>query len=315
MQPLIVLTGPTAAGKTALSLRLAQKIGGEIISADSMQVYRKMDIGTAKITTAEMKGIKHHMLDILDPADEFNVVIFQKMAKECICEISARGRIPIIVGGTGFYIQALLYDINFELENNGSSSNYRKELNETAILNGPEYLHDLLKKVDEEAANAIHPNNKKRLIRALEYYHQNKKPISLHNETEKKRQSPYNFAYFVLNDDREKIYENINQRVDKMLKDGLIDEVMTLKNNGFTPAMVSMQGLGYKEIFAYLDGKISFEEATTLLKRDTRRFAKRQLTWFRRERDVVWLDKGDFAGEEAMVEEMVRVIKDKRIIR
>ncbi|MCL2718238.1 MAG: tRNA (adenosine(37)-N6)-dimethylallyltransferase MiaA [Lachnospiraceae bacterium] len=322
-KPLIILTGPTAVGKTALSIKLAQRIGGEIISADSMQVYRKMDIGTAKIKACEMQGIRHHMIDILDADEEFNVVVFQKKAREHVEEINSRGLIPIITGGTGFYIQALLYDINFtneasdEICENPSGGNaagaggYRAELEALAALKGSEYLHNLLKGIDEAAAEAIHANNHRRIIRALEYHHQTGNLISLHNETEKQRKSPYNFTYFVLNNEREKIYENINRRVDEMIADGLIDEVKNLRESGLSRLMVSMQGLGYKEIFAYLDGEVTLEEAVTLLKRDTRRFAKRQLTWFRREKEVIWLNKADYHSDDEIVEEMMRVISGK----
>ena len=304
---MIILTGPTAVGKTALSLRLASRIGGEIVSADSMQVYRRMDIGTAKIKEDEREGIRHHLIDILEPDEEFNVVLFQKLAKVCIDEIYGRNRIPIVTGGTGFYIQALLYDINFCGES--GENIYREELEQLADEKGVGYLHDLLKGVDAEAAEAIHPNNRKRIIRALEYYKQTGNRISVHNEMERKRKSPYNFSYFVLNDEREKIYENINRRVDEMVSDGLIEEVSGLRAEGLKRELVSMQGLGYKEIFAYLDGEMSLEEAIILLKRDTRRFAKRQLTWFRRERDVIWLNKGDFASEDSIVQEIVSRIE------
>jgi len=310
MKPLIILTGPTAVGKTALSLKLASEVGGEIVSADSMQVYRRMDIGTAKIREDERQGIRHHLIDILEPDEEFNVVLFQKLAKECIKEIYGRNMIPIVTGGTGFYIQALLYDINF-CEETGEN-NYRVELECLADEMGSGYLHDLLKEVDEQAAEAIHPNNRKRIIRALEYHRQTGSKISAHNETEKKRQSPYNFSYFVLNDEREIIYKNINRRVDIMVADGLIEEVSRLRAEGLSRDLVSMQGLGYKEIFAYLDGEMSLDEAITLLKRDTRRFAKRQLTWFRRERDVIWLNKGDFTSEDAIVEEIMKQNENSR---
>ncbi|MCL2254449.1 MAG: tRNA (adenosine(37)-N6)-dimethylallyltransferase MiaA [Lachnospiraceae bacterium] len=304
---LIVLTGPTAVGKTALSVLLAKKIDGEIISADSMQVYKGMDIGTAKISAEEMQGVRHHLINVLEPAEEFNVVLFQKMAKECVADVLNRGKIPIIAGGTGFYIQALLYDIEFT--ENDKDDIYRKVLEALAIEKGSEYLHGMLKEVDPDAAAAIHENNQKRIIRALEYYQSNHSMISKHNETERKRTSPYDFHYFVLNDKREKIYANINSRVDKMFDDGLVSEVETLKNNGLKRDMVSMQGLGYKEIFAYLDGEITLDEAIILIKRDTRRFAKRQLTWFRRERDVTWINKQDYQNDN-LVEVLYKMAAD-----
>lgn len=290
-QPLIILTGPTAVGKTALSVELAKRINGEIISADSMQVYRYMDIGSAKIKAEEMQGIPHHLIDVLDPEDEFHVFRFQQMAKEALEGIYERGHIPILAGGTGFYIQALLYDIHFSEEGN---SPVRQRLEKEAELYGTQVLYERLKEVDPESAQIIHPNNKKRLLRALEYYELNGSRISLHNQEERRRQSPYAFCYFVLNDDRKKLYDRIDRRVDEMMDNGLVEEVRCLKNRGYRKDMVSMQGLGYKEILSYLDGELSLEEAVTLIKRDTRHFAKRQLTWFRRERDVIWINKQDF---------------------
>lgn len=288
-RPLIILTGPTAVGKTKASIGLAKAVGGEIISADSMQVYKEMDIGSAKIKKEEMDGVPHYLVDVLEPDEEFHVVRFQQMAKEAMKKIYANGHIPIVVGGTGFYIQALLYDIDFT-ENDGDDS-YRKELEEFAKLYGPEALHERLKKVDPKSAEIIHFNNVKRVIRALEFYKQSGMPISEHNETERQKESPYEFFYFVLTDAREHLYERINQRVDQMIEEGLVCEVKALKDKGYTKNMVSMQGLGYKEILDYLDGECTLEDAIYRIKRDTRHFAKRQITWFKRERDVIWIDK------------------------
>lgn len=295
-KPLIILTGPTAVGKTALSIKLAEKIGGEIISADSMQVYKYMDIGSAKIRPEEMQGIPHHLIDVLMPEEEFNVVAFQKMAKECLLGIYGRGHIPIVAGGTGFYIQALLYDISFEQEEENTS--LRKDLEALAQKEGNHYLHERLKEVDPVSAKEIHENNRKRVIRALEFYERNHSPISLHNEEQRKKPSAYKSCYFVLNDKRQSLYERIDARVDIMLKQGLLEEVKHLKEMGYQKSMVSMQGLGYKELLSYLEGEISFEEAVYLIKRDSRRFAKRQLTWFRREKDVIWIDKPEFDYED-----------------
>lgn len=292
---LVILTGPTAVGKTALSVALAKKIGGEIISADSMQVYRGMDIGSAKVTEEEMQGVPHFLIDEFDPAEEFHVVRFQEYAKRYIREIQERGHIPILVGGTGFYIQAVLYDIDFT--ENGSDHSYREELEALAKEHGAEYLHTMLASVDPASAEAIHANNVKRVIRALEFYQETGERISEHNEEERQKASPYQFAYFVLNDARDRIYANIDYRVDLMLEHGLVDEVRHLQAQGCTRDMVSMQGLGYKEILDYLDGRCSYEEAVRVLKRDTRHFAKRQLTWFRRERDVIWVDKQEIGYE------------------
>lgn len=312
-RPLIILTGPTAVGKTKASIGLAKAVGGEIISADSMQVYRRMDIGSAKIRPEEMEGVPHHLIDVLEPQEEFNVVTFQQMAKQAMEEIYAKGRIPLIVGGTGFYIQALLYDIDFTSEEGDTA--YRKELERTAKEKGSAYLHGLLKQVDEKAALEIHENNAKRIIRALEYHHLTGQKISEHNERERQKESAYQSAYFVLNDDRQKLYERIDLRVDKMMDEGLIEEVRRLKEMGLTKECVSMQGLGYKEMLAYLDGEISLEEAVYIIKRDTRHFAKRQITWFKRERDVIWLNKGEFGyDEDRILAEMLKELEKREII-
>ncbi|MCH5274194.1 MAG: tRNA (adenosine(37)-N6)-dimethylallyltransferase MiaA [Lachnospiraceae bacterium] len=303
-KPLIVLSGPTAVGKTKLSLALAKAIGGEIISADSMQVYKHMDIGSAKIKPEEMEGVPHHLIDVLEPEEEFNVVIFQKLCKEAMEGIYKRGHIPILTGGTGFYIQAVLYDIDFT-ENDGDIS-YREELEALAKEQGSEYLHQMLFFVDEKSAEAIHPNNTKRIIRALEFAHQTHEPISAHNEEQRSREGPYASCYFVLTDDRDKLYARIDKRVEEMLSEGLFDEVKKLKARGCTRNMVSMQGLGYKELLAHLEGEISLDEAVYRIKRDTRHFAKRQLTWFKREKEVIWYHKGEFGyDEEAILKDMV----------
>lgn len=312
--PLIVLTGPTAVGKTELSIQLAKRVNGEIISADSMQVYRHMDIGSAKIRPEEMQGIPHHLIDILEPDEEFHVVRFQEYAKKYIRQIQERGHIPILTGGTGFYIQAVLYDIDFT-ETTGDSA-YRRQLEELAKERGASYLHQKLREVDPASADSIHANNVKRVIRALEYYRATGEPISRHNEQEREKPSPYQFAYFVLNDTRSHLYERIDRRVDQMLKEGLIDEVRCLKGMGFTRDMVSMQGLGYKEILAYLEGIYTLEEAVYILKRDTRHFAKRQLTWFKRERDVDWISKESYAYDNGnILDAMTKILIQRGIIK
>lgn len=298
-KPLIVLTGPTAVGKTDLSIALAKAVNGAIVSADSMQVYRHMDIGSAKIKQDEQQGIPHYLIDALEPWEEFHVVRFQEMAQEAMAEIYAQGKLPIITGGTGFYIQALLYGIDFTEEE--QDPEYRKSLELLAEEKGAAHLHELLRQVDEKSAQDIHENNIKRVIRALEYHHLTGQKISEHNEAERQKESPYAFCYFVLNDERAKLYQRIEQRVDRMLAEGLVEEVRSLKNMGCTREMVSMQGLGYKEILDYLEGRQSLDEAIYLIKRDTRHFAKRQLTWFRRERDVIWLNKPDFGYDEQKI--------------
>ena len=305
-KPIVVLTGPTAVGKTELSIQLAKVIGGEIISADSMQVYKYMDVGSAKITPEEMDGVRHYLVDELEPFDEFHVVKFQEYAQKYLNEIYAHGKIPIIAGGTGFYIQALLNDIDFTEQE--SDSAYRKELEALAEEHGNQYLHDRLKEVDPESAEAIHPNNRKRVIRALEFYQETGRKISEHNAKEQMRTSPYNFAYFVLNDERSHLYKRIDARVDKMIEDGLEAEVRRLKEMGCTKDMVAMQGIGYKEMLSYLDGSYSLEEAVYIIKRETRHFAKRQITWFKRERDVIWLNKNEFDYKnEAILAYMIKL--------
>ncbi|MEY8390657.1 tRNA (adenosine(37)-N6)-dimethylallyltransferase MiaA [Lachnospiraceae bacterium] len=291
-KPLIILTGPTAAGKTELSIQLAKMAKASVISADSMQVYRHMDIGSAKIKKSEMQEIPHYLIDLLEPAEEFHVVKFQEYAKTYMDEIYAQGRIPLIVGGTGFYIQAVLYDIDFTKEQ--GDAGYRALLERKAKEQGAHVLYEMLAQADPKAAKKIHKNNVKRVIRALEFHHLSGQKISEHNDAQQQKESPYNFVYFVLNDERERLYQRINQRVEQMLDKGLVAEVEKLRRLGCDRHMVSMQGLGYKEILEYLDGRCTLEEAVYKIKRDTRHFAKRQLTWFRRERDVTWINKPDF---------------------
>lgn len=312
MKPLIILTGPTAVGKTALSIGLAKAVDGEIISADSMQVYRKMNIGTAKIEPSEMQGVRHHLIDILDPGEEFNVVLFKRYALEAMEDIYSRGKIPVIVGGTGFYIQALLYDIDFE--DNDNDMSYREELQRLAAEKGNSYIHDMLSMVDPESAEKIHENNVKRVIRALEFYRKTGMKISEHNETEAQKESPYNFEYFVLNDDRSKLYDRIDRRIDIMLEQGLEAEVRQLVSEGYSRELVSMQGLGYKEIIDYIQGRCSFDEAVYTLKRDTRHFAKRQITWFKREKQVTWVNKNEYDSESSILEYMMNRLREKNII-
>jgi tRNA dimethylallyltransferase len=313
-KPMVILTGPTAVGKTALSIELAKKINGCIISADSMQVYRHMDIGSAKVTPEEMQGVRHYLIDELSPTEEFNIVLFQQMAKKALEEIYENGHIPIIAGGTGFYIQALLYDIDFEDQD--ADMDYRRSLEEYAKGHGAHALHERLKDIDPVSYETIHENNVKRTIRALEFFEKTKTPISEHNEAEREKQSPYNFAYFVLTDERKRLYERIDRRVDMMMEQGLVAEVQKLKEIGCSRQMVSMQGLGYKEILDYLDNKISLEEAVYIIKRETRHFAKRQLTWFRREREVIWLDKQQYRYEdERILADMRRILEEKGIVK
>ncbi|MDE6712950.1 MAG: tRNA (adenosine(37)-N6)-dimethylallyltransferase MiaA [Lachnospiraceae bacterium] len=309
-KPLIIIAGPTAAGKTKTSILLAKKVDGEIISADSMQVYRYMDIGSAKVTPEEMQGVPHHLIDVLEPTEEFNVVRFQTMAKAAMEDIYARGRVPILVGGTGFYIQSILYDIDFT--ENEADTAYRHELEHLAKEQGSEALYRMLMEADPEAAKELHPNNIKRVIRALEYHRLTGQKISDHNREQRQKSSPYEAYYFVLTMDRAKLYQRIDLRVDLMLEQGLVEEVRKLKEMGLTKNDISMQGLGYKEILAFLDGESTLEEAIYTIKRDTRHFAKRQLTWFRREPEAIWIDcDPDQRTAEDIVSELLKYISGR----
>lgn len=311
MKKLIVLTGPTAVGKTDLSIRLAKGVGGEIISADSMQVYRRMNIGTAKIRPEEMDGVRHHLIDILEPGESFNAFLFKEYAKKAADGIWERGNIPIIVGGTGFYIQTLLYDIEFA---QSDDDGIRDELNRLYAEKGAGYMHDVLQEIDPDYAAEVHENNVKKVIRAIEFYRQTGCRMSEHNAVQRERTSPYNFAYFVLSDDRKLLYDRIDRRIDRMLEEGLVDEVKALLSEGLKRDSVSMQGLGYKEIAAYLAGEISLDEAVYILKRDTRHFAKRQLTWFRREKNVEFVELDKLKSRDAAYEYMLGVLREKNII-
>ncbi|MBQ3795601.1 MAG: tRNA (adenosine(37)-N6)-dimethylallyltransferase MiaA [Butyrivibrio sp.] len=305
-QKLVILTGPTAVGKSKLSIELAKRLGGEIISADSMQVYKYMNIGTDKISPEKMGGVPHHLIDFLEPTEDFNVFMFQKLVKEKIAEISERGNVPILVGGTGFYIQAVLYDIDFtETDEDGT---YREELEKRAEKEGTHSLHEELRQVDPASAEIIHENNVKRVIRALEYYKKTGKPISEHNNEQHQRTSPYDFRYFVLTDERKTLYSRIDKRVDQMIAEGLEDEVKSLQKLNIPKTATSMQSLGYREMIGYLEGEYDLERAIYLIKLNTRHFAKRQLTWFRRERDVIWVDKNEFDhDDELILKEMIRI--------
>ncbi len=308
---LIILAGPTASGKTSVSIELAKRLGGEIISADSMQVYKNMDVGTAKISVEEMQGVKHHLIDVLDPKEDFNIVKFQNMVKCSIEEIVKNGHIPILVGGTGFYIQSIIYDIDFNNEDDNSS--VRKKLEEEYDTFGADFMYEKLKKIDSVSAQTIHKNNKKRIIRAIEYFLINNEPISSHNEVQRKKKSPYDYRFFVLNPARDILYERINKRVDIMVENGLVDEVKKLREMGLSMANISMQGIGYKEIIEYLDGEVSLETAIENIKQNTRHMAKRQVTWFKREKDVIYVDPFSFESNEKIVDYMSEKINTERI--
>ncbi|MCR5451928.1 MAG: tRNA (adenosine(37)-N6)-dimethylallyltransferase MiaA [Lachnospiraceae bacterium] len=308
--PLIILTGPTGVGKSALSIRLAKELDCEIISADSMQVYKGMDIGTAKITKEEACGIRHYGIDLTSPDSCYNVTGFVTMAKNAITEIVSRGKLPLVVGGTGFYIQALLYDVEFTEEE--TDDKRRKELSEYAEIHGPEALHELLKDIDPISYETIHYNNVKRTIRAIEFYEKNKFPISSHNREQKQRESFYNSAYFVLERKRDSLYENINKRVDLMMEKGLLAEARRIYDLGIDRSFCAMQAIGYKQLFEYFDGSVSLDEAIDNIKKESRHYAKRQLTWFRREKDVIWLEREE--SDDVIFDHILEILKEREIV-
>ncbi len=311
-RPLVVIGGPTACGKTGFSIQLAKKIGGEIISADSMQVYRKMDIGTAKVTAEEADGVPHYLVDELEPDEEYNVMLFQQKAKAYLKQIWAKGKIPILVGGTGFYINALLYDTDFtETEHNTS---YREACYALAREQGAEALYERLVKVDPVYAAGIHANNVKRVTRALEYHHLTGQKFSEHNAEQKEKDIPYDAAVIILTMERKRLYQRIEQRIDNMMEQGLLQEVKGLLDQGYSPELVSMQGIGYKEFIPYVLGECTLEEAIVQLKTNTRRFAKRQLTWFRRQIDGLWLDLSEISLEDAL-EDAMQELQQKKILK
>lgn len=309
-RPLVIIAGPTAVGKTRISVSLAKRMDGEIISADSMQVYRGMDIGTAKIRPEEMEGVKHHLIDIIEPDEEFSVMIFREKAMEAVNAIYENGHLPIVAGGTGFYIQALLYDIDFTEYDDEKQKEVRSELEAELEKCGALYMHEKLRAVDPDSAAIIHMNNTKRMLHALEYYIITGRRISEHNSEMHEKTSPFKFKYFVINDEREKVYDNINRRVDIMFEQGLAEEVDGLLKSGISPELPSMLGLGYKETADWLLGKTTGEEAVYLIKRDTRHFAKKQLVWFKREKITEFIEKKDFPNEEEIVSCLEKRIRE-----
>ncbi|MBC2581370.1 tRNA (adenosine(37)-N6)-dimethylallyltransferase MiaA [Clostridium sp. DJ247] len=303
MKDLFILAGPTAVGKTDISIKLAKKLKGEILSADSMQIYEYMDIGSAKISKEEMQGIPHHLIDIVDPHESFNVSQFKALSEKKIDAISHKNKLPMLVGGTGLYINSLIYNYDFTEAN--VDEDYREYLQKLASDKGKEYVHELLKDIDIDSYNRLYPNDLKRVIRALEVYKLTGKTISQCNMENDIYDIPYNVFYFVLTMDRAKLYDRINKRVDIMIYNGLIDEVKKLKAMGCTADMQSMKGIGYKEILYFLDGSISLEEAVYLIKKGSRNYAKRQLTWFRKDKRVIWIDKDKFDSEDEIVEDII----------
>lgn len=289
---LLVLIGPTAVGKTSLSIDLAKKIDGEIISADSMQIYKYMNIGTAKVKREEMENIPHHLINIVYPDEEFTVADYKRNAEKYINKINELGKIPVVVGGTGLYINSLVYELRFT--NVEANEDFRHKYNELADTCGNEYIHNELYKIDKVSAKRINPNDRKRVIRALEIYHETGKPMSYYNKNFRREIDKYNLVMIGLTMDRAVLYSRINKRVDDMIKEGLVEEVEKLLNMGYNKELVSMQGIGYKEIVSYLEGNICLDKAIEALKRNTRRFAKRQLTWFKRDKRIHWIDVNEF---------------------
>ena len=295
---ILVLAGPTAVGKTELSIRLAKALNGEIVSTDSMQIYKGMDIGSAKITEEEMQGVKHHMLDVVEPDKAFSVADYKDMAEKAIKDILSRGKLPILTGGTGLYINALTCNMNFT--ESEKDDEYRDELSKLMDEEGPEYVHNMLKEIDPISYEAIHTKNRKRVIRALEVYKLTGKPFSSYNAGDDLYKSKYDVHYYVLNMDRAKLYERINKRVEIMYEKGLLDECIKLKKLGYTSSMQSMQGIGYKEVLLYLDGLITLEESMDMVKQGSRNYAKRQLTWFRKDPRAVFLNKDEMSDDEIL---------------
>ena len=304
MKDLFILAGPTAVGKTEISIKLAEKLNGEIISADSMQIYKYMNIGSAKISINEMRGVPHHLVDIIEPSEEFSVAEFKKIAQSAIIDITNKNKLPMIVGGTGLYINSLIY--NYSFADTNKDDVYREYLTKLADEKGKEYVHNLLKDIDVEAYNKLYPNDLKRVIRALEVYKVSGKSMSEFVQEQNIFDIPYNVHYFVLNMDRKELYNRINRRVDIMIENNLIDEVIGLKKMGYNADMQSMKGIGYKEILYYLNGEISLTEAIEMIKQGSRNYAKRQLTWFRKDSRVNWINKDEFNNDDEIVEYIIK---------
>jgi tRNA dimethylallyltransferase len=304
-----IIVGPTGVGKTDISIELAKALNGEIISADSAQVYKYMDIGTAKADEAEMQGIKHYMIDEVNPDQSFSVAQFRDRAESYIQEITAKGKLPIIAGGTGLYINSLLNNLDFTPS--VGDENFRQEMQDIADQKGAEYLHNMLKDIDAESYQRLHPNDTRRVIRALEVYKYTGKTISYFQEESRKAPSRYEFAFVGLTMDRQRLYDRINRRVDIMLEKGLISEVQRLLDMGYNRELVSMQALGYKEIVQYLENEIGLEEAIFILKRDSRHYAKRQLTWFRRDERIKWFNFDDYEDRTLLLKNIINYIAGK----
>lgn len=303
---ILIIAGPTAVGKTNISIKLAKALNGEIISTDSMQIYKYMDIGSAKVSKEEMDGVPHHLIDFVDPHNEFSVSEFKELATDIIKDIHSRGKLPMLVGGTGLYVDSIVCDMNFT--ESEKDEEYRAYLNNLAEEKGNEYLHEMLKDIDEESYNGIHFNNRKRVIRALEVYKLTNKPFSSFKAKNNIYKTSYNIYYYVLDMDRQKLYDRINQRVDIMLDAGLINEVKKLEELGLTDDMQSMKGIGYKEILYYLQGKMSLEDSIEMIKQGSRNYAKRQLTWFRKDPRANFINKDNYTNEEEIINKIINDI-------
>ena len=307
MNKLIIISGPTAVGKSKISIEVAKKMNCEIISADSMQIYKYMDIGSAKITKEEMEGIPHHLINIRHPQEGFSVSEFKSEALKVIKQIYERGTIPLLTGGTGLYIDSLIRDYSFA--NTDKDEEYRSYLETYALENGREGLHNLLKERDPESFEKLYPNDLKRVIRALEIFKVTGKKIGELTDVKVKNENEYDLHYFVLNMNREDLYNRINERVDKMMENGLLDEVAKLNKMGYTTFMQSMKGIGYKELLEYLNGLITLSDAVEKIKKGSRNYAKRQLTWFRKDKRIIWINKDEFSDEGQIVDFIINNIK------
>lgn len=305
--PLVILTGPTAVGKTNLSIQLAKKMNMEIISADSMQIYKYMDVGSAKVTEDEMDGVKHYLIDEVTPDYSFSVSEFQERANDYINKIVEKDKLPLVTGGTGLYLNSLIYNMDFAKSD--ADNELREMLRVQLEENGIDYMYEKLKSLDKEAADRIHKNNTKRVIRAIEVCMSGKKMSDFSNDL--KLNEKYEPIIIVLNRDREHLYKRINKRVDIMISQGLEDEVKTLLNMGYSSDLVSMQGIGYKEIIKYLNNEYTYEEAIEIIKRDSRRYAKRQLTWFRRYENAKWFDLDNYNDEKILLDDVISYIEKK----
>ena len=306
---LVIITGPTASGKSAAAVETAKILNGEIVSADSMQIYKYMDIGSAKVTIDEMQGIPHYMIDIVEPDFDFSVALYREMAGKYIDDITARGKLPIVTGGTGLYINSLTYPLDFT--DADEDLEYREHLYSLSKEYGNVYIHEMLKDIDIKTYERLHPNDIKRIVRALEVYKLTGKTMTEYNEMAKDMDIEFNLAYIGLAMNRQKLYDRINKRVDVMFDNGLIDEVKKLKEMGYNKSMNSMQGIGYKELFDYLNGIYSLDEVKDIIKQSSRRYAKRQITWFKRDKRIYWIDLDKFDTMDKIIHNIVVHIEGK----